>query len=296
MIRFILIIMSFFVLYYNVFAQESSNFSQTQVSTNGGTVINNYNTYNNYYGVDQPKQIEQQEQTKQADKKEDAIKQALRDNIAIGYNFTPNLMVLGYKYLAKYYDRKISSQNGGMKNTHEMSKDYAFSISLDIRITKRTALSADIGYAKMDAKISESYFKVKALPWSVGIKIFPGAKGLSGFFLYPKVGGISSTLTGDHRGNPMTLNGENNIKQHGIYGSMELGWRIKLFPNASANWPIRIGMDISLLDIGYYFTPWNSKMVDTIRKYQPGIFRDDRKWHNRMKLDILPRIGFSIIF
>lgn len=302
--KIILIVSCFVTFCFYAFAQEADNGS-SQNSSDGKTVINNYNnynTYNNYYYGSEgqkellptPKQESKMEESPKLDtlEKKSTVRDSLYDFISIGYNFSPNLFIVGVNELAKYYNRNNGYQNYQYKN----EKDYAMAFSFDIRMSKRLALSGDIGYMNMDVGIGNYYLKVKAMPWAVGIKIFPGGKGLSGFFLYPKIGGLNTTFNGTYMNNAITYNGDKNIKQHGMYASMELGWRIKLFPKSSAYWPIRIAIDISLFDIGYYFTPWNSKIMASIEENTPSALPKNMAWLNRMKLDIFPRIGFSIIF
>lgn len=60
------------------------------------------------------------------------------------------------------------------------------------------------------------------------------------------------------------------------YLSLELGWKIKLFPNASKNWRVKPVLEISVLDIGYYFSPYIDRnilygntgtLMDSLKKY-----------------------------
>lgn len=297
----------FFLSFITVFSQEENsatdenqNASEIQTTQDGKTIINNYNNYNtyNYYStppqsndnivdVDK-KNIESTTQTPVIFKK---------DSLAIGYNFMPGMLSRGLSKAADKFHNKFIEKNSSYCKIKNTSRDYGVGFSLDIMLTKKIALSSDIGYAKIDTVIGKYYLNVVSMPWAVGLKIFPSGRGLSGFFFFPKVGGNVISFNGLYNNTPMTYEGQEIIKSRGMYASVELGWRIKLFPKSSANWPVRIAIDISIIDVGYYFTPWADKFINIARKYEPLVFASDKidKYKN-IHLNVFPKIGFSLIF
>ena len=88
-------------------------------------------------------------------------------------------------------------------------------------------------------------------------------------------------------------NGITSLYSHGgLYLSLELGWRIQLFPKMGANWPVQVGLDISLFDLGYYVAPW-AKPVFDVPQFEGlksfAVFANIRAL-------ILPRIGITLRF
>ena len=84
-----------------------------------------------------------------------------------------------------------------------------------------------------------------------------------------------------------------DIYSHGgFYLSLELGWRIQLFPKTGADWPVQVGLDISLFDIGYYVAPWSSAIFDIPEFAQ---FKQYQTYANIRAL-FLPRIGITLRF
>ena len=133
------------------------------------------------------------------------------------------------------------------------------------------------------------------IPWSLNVKFFFFKKAPFGFFLSPKFGGTAIRVNASWADTEVSqkVSGETRFRSDGgFYMSLELGWRIQLFPKRGANWPVQVGIDISLFDIGYYVAPWgptifNNNSFTELSGYQ--------KFLNIRAL-ILPRLGITLRF
>ncbi|WP_300753496.1 hypothetical protein [uncultured Brachyspira sp.] len=92
-----------------------------------------------------------------------------------------------------------------------------------------------------------------AIPASIGVRFYFNKNDKpSGFFLLPKVGMTTFIVNGKE----LRDDGSIRYKKTTVYDfyiSGEMGFRIDLFSNS--DWEVRPFIDISLLDIGYSFTP-----------------------------------------
>ena len=94
-----------------------------------------------------------------------------------------------------------------------------------------------------------------AIPASIGVRFyFNKSNTPSGFFLLPKVGMTTLIVNGKE----LRSDGTTRYKTTTVYDfyiSGEMGFRIDLFSQMGSDWEVRPFIDISLLDIGYSFTP-----------------------------------------
>ncbi|ASJ21138.1 autotransporter outer membrane beta-barrel domain-containing protein [Brachyspira hampsonii] len=94
-----------------------------------------------------------------------------------------------------------------------------------------------------------------AIPASIGVRFYLNKNDTpSGFFLLPKVGMTTFIVNGKE----LRDDGTTRYKTTTVYDfyiSGEMGFRIDLFSKTGSNWEVRPFIDISLLDIGYSFTP-----------------------------------------
>ncbi|PTY39528.1 hypothetical protein [Brachyspira hampsonii] len=94
-----------------------------------------------------------------------------------------------------------------------------------------------------------------AIPASIGVRFYFNKNDTpSGFFLLPKVGMTTFIVNGKE----LRDDGTTRYKTTTVYDfyiSGEMGFRIDLFSKTGADWGVRPFIDISLLDIGYSFTP-----------------------------------------
>ncbi|MEI0446895.1 hypothetical protein R4J03_07525 [Brachyspira intermedia] len=127
------------------------------------------------------------------------------------------------------------------------------------------------------------------VPWSLNVKFFFWRNAPFGFFLSPRFGGTALSISGS----ALEAGGLSDIYSHGgFYMSLELGWRIQLFPKTGANWPVQVGIDISLFDIGYYVAPWTSPLFAVSHL---NSFKEYESFANIRAL-LLPRIGITLRF
>ncbi|WP_300370348.1 hypothetical protein [Brachyspira sp.] len=94
-----------------------------------------------------------------------------------------------------------------------------------------------------------------AIPASIGVRFyFNKDNTASGFFLLPKVGMTTFIVNGKE----LRDDGSIRYKTTSVfdfYISGEMGFRIDLFAKIGSDWEVRPFIDISLLDLGYSFTP-----------------------------------------
>lgn len=94
-----------------------------------------------------------------------------------------------------------------------------------------------------------------AIPASIGVRFyFNKSNTPNGFFLLPKVGMTTFIVNGKEQRSDGSIKYKNSTI-YDFYISGEMGFRIDLFSKIGADWKVRPFIDISLLDIGYSFTP-----------------------------------------
>ena len=209
-----------------------------------------------------------------------------------GINFGPTLYAGLFDIAMKYVGNAVISSNESLGTPINL-KTYAFGLgfSYDFAPLNFMSVGLDIGFSVGEMKSGESRISFYTVPWSLNVKFFVFNKAPFGFFLSPRMGGTVVSAKG-YGPNP-TANGFNGFYSHGgFYLSFELGWRIQLFPKRGANWPVQVGIDISLFDIGYYVAPWSSAMTSTqtfesVKQYE--------KYYN-IRFLILPRLGITLRF
>lgn len=217
----------------------------------------------------------------------------------IGINFGPTLW-------AGLFDIAIGmvgqSTVGDMLNNTGLGgfKHFAFGLgfSYDFAPLNFMTVGFDIGFAVGNIRLGDNKISFSTVPWSLNVKFFFWKKAPFGFFLSPRFGGTAMSLSSGS-GPELVAQGYNDMKissHGGFYMSLELGWRIQLFPKRGANWPVQAGIDISLFDIGYYVAPWTSSILnnkifgnigDSIKSYE--------KFANIRAL-LFPRLGITIRF
>jgi len=233
----------------------------------------------------------------------------------IGFNFMPWIGTLGLNLGLDYVIS--SSLNSEVekyadKNTSSKFNGIGMSFNYDFTILPYMSIAVDAGFANSSynfdvigggGHLSLDY---GIISYAVGFKFFPKRNAPWGFYLYPKIGGtiVDVRMNAQADANelvdnaPVTLPIQSinkTFKAHGMYAALEIGWRIQLFPKLGANWPVQIGIDIALFDIGYYFKPWGaSDILNTFGgagtippKYEPLA---------NIRFIPLPRLVFSIKF
>ncbi|WP_295155375.1 hypothetical protein [uncultured Brachyspira sp.] len=94
-----------------------------------------------------------------------------------------------------------------------------------------------------------------AIPASIGVRFYFNKNNTpSGFFLLPKVGMTTFIINGKELRDDGSIR-HKTTSVYDFYISGEMGFRIDLFSKIGSNWEVRPFIDISLLDLGYSFTP-----------------------------------------
>ena len=242
-----------------------------------------------------------QDTNTQEEKKENKAWAYMKGRSLFGINFGPTLY-------AGVFDRVIGSTliplddmltSGGANLTEKdmNRKHWAFGLgfSYDFAPLNFMSVGLDIGFAVGEIQIAGSKVNYSTIPWSLNVKFFFFKKAPFGFFLSPKFGGTAIRVNASWADTEVSqkVSGETRFRSDGgFYMSLELGWRIQLFPKRGANWPVQVGIDISLFDIGYYVAPWsptifNNNSFTELSGYQ--------KFLNIRAL-ILPRLGITLRF
>lgn len=172
-------------------------------------------------------------------------------------------------------------------------KHWAFGLgfSYDFAPLDFMSVGLDIGFAVGQLSVADNKVSLYTIPWSLNVKFFVFKKAPFGFFLSPRIGGTAVSMKS--YGPNIAANGFNGFySKGGFYLSFELGWRIQLFPKRGADWPVQVGIDISLFDIGYYVAPWTSAMTSTqefasLKQFEKSL---------NMRLLLLPRLGITLRF
>ena len=239
------------------------------------------------------------EEKKEEEKKENKAWDSVKGRSLFGINFAPtlyagifNLMVDTVKLSGETMvdTVKLSGETFG---TTVNLKNYAFGLgfSYDFAPLNFMSVGLDIGFSIGEIKSGEDRLSFYTIPWSLNVKFFVFKKAPFGFFLSPRIGGTAVSMKS--YGPNIAAKGFNGFySQGGFYLSFELGWRIQLFPKRGADWPVQVGIDISLFDIGYYVAPWTSAMTST---QEFASLKQFEKFLN-MRLLLLPRLGITLRF
>lgn len=220
----------------------------------------------------------------------------MKGRSVIGFNFAPTIYSgIGnsiFRNIGSAVIKSIAEYNNGVSssntpNVKPKTAGYGMSFNYDFSVLSFMVISVEAGFVFGDFLFDNYRVRYDVIPWSVGVKFFTGNKAPYGFFLFPKIGGTDIKVSG----NLLPKIGLGDMKSHGIYASLELGWRIQLFPKTGANWPLQVAIDISLLDVGYYFLAWANINEQSLNNQ----LKSFSKFSN-MKLLFLPRIGFSLRF
>lgn len=174
-------------------------------------------------------------------------------------------------------------------------KHYVFGLgfSYDFAPLNFMSIGLDIGFSVGQMQVADYKISFYTVPWSLNVKFFVYKKAPFGFFLSPRFGGTAFKAYGS--GIEILANGVTELHSHGgFYLSLELGWRIQLFPKRGANWPVQAGIDISLFDIGYYVAPWGNPLskitqFESIEKFNIHTIRN-------IRMLLLPRLGITLRF
>ncbi|AFR70953.1 hypothetical protein B2904_orf1618 [Brachyspira pilosicoli B2904] len=212
-----------------------------------------------------------------------------------GINFGPTLYAGIFDNLVQFVsvDKMVTQGGGDTTGTDLSLKHYAFGLgfSYDFAPLDFMTVGLDIGFSVGELKSGENRISFSTVPWSLNVKFFFWKNAPFGFFLSPRIGGTALRVNG--YGQNIVANGITSLYSHGgFYLSLELGWRIQLFPKTGANWPVQVGIDISLFDFGYYVAPWASPIFDVP---QFSGFLGYKVFSNIRAL-ILPRIGITLRF
>ena len=144
------------------------------------------------------------------------------------------------------------------------------------------------------------------LPLTFGVKFYTEDKK---FFNAFRFGLDSIFYTIDTLNGVTGVQTSHTIADGSFYLSYEFGWSIQLFP--TKNWDVKPTIDISLLEIGYYFRPWHqtayNTIYDSLGLLTSGLLDNlpipswDKlpeavRTYSRIRFALFPRIGFSLRF
>ena len=245
----------------------------------------------------------------------DSILDHMKGRNIIGLNFMPAIgtlfINLGLDYIVSdNINNEIRKYSD--KNAHTKFSGFGMLFNYEFILFPYMSLAVDAGFSasSFDLDIENNagslYLDYNTVSYAVGIKFFPKKNAPWGFYLYPKFGGTilnfksnSETDVNELVDNaPETLSPEiinQSIKSHGVYLALEIGWRIQLFPKVGADWPVQIGIDIALFDIGYYLTSWGAS--DIINAFGgAGSIPSQYEPISRIRFLPIPKLGFSIKF
>ena len=242
-----------------------------------------------------------QDTNTQEEKKENKAWNYMKGRSLFGLNFGPTLYagvfdrIIGSTIIP--FDEMLTSAGADLTGRDMNRKHWAFGLgfSYDFAPLDFMSVGFDIGFAVGEVEVSLNKVKYSTIPWSLNVKFFFFKKAPFGFFLSPRFGGTAIRVTSSWTDAEVSQNvgGETRFRSDGgFYMSLELGWRIQLFPKRGADWPVQVGIDVSLFDIGYYVAPWtstifNNTLFTEISGYQ--------KLFNIRAL-ILPRLGITLRF
>ena len=214
-----------------------------------------------------------------------------------GINFGPTLYAglfdIGVGIMEPTFQNLINNFAGANVGDYidTKLKHYAFGLgfSYDFAPVDFMTVGLDIVFSVGEIKMDRYNVSFSTVPWSLNVKFFFWRNAPFGFFLSPRFGGTALSISGS----ALKEGGISDIYSHGgFYMSLELGWRIQLFPETGANWPVQVGIDISLFDIGYYVAPWTSSLFEishlaSFKQYEPFA---------NIRALLLPRIGITLRF
>ncbi|MEI0486721.1 hypothetical protein R4K89_06875 [Brachyspira intermedia] len=214
-----------------------------------------------------------------------------------GINFGPTLYAglfdIGIGIMEPMFQDFVKDLSGGNIGSYVDTKlkHYAFGLgfSYDFAPVDFMTVGLDIGFSVGEVNMDKYNVSFSTVPWSLNVKFFFWRNAPFGFFLSPRFGGTALSISGS----ALKEGGLSDIYSHGgFYMSLELGWRIQLFPKTGANWPVQVGIDISLFDIGYYVAPWTSPLFAVSHL---NSFKQYESFANIRAL-LLPRIGITLRF
>lgn len=218
----------------------------------------------------------------------------------IGINFGPTLWAglfdIGVGMVGKPIERIETIIRDTIQNISGVNvgsglgsfKHFAFGLgfSYDFVPLNFMTVGLDIGFAVGNIRMGDNKISFSTIPWSLNVKFFIFKKAPFGFFLSPRFGGTALSIS---------VSGYNKLHSHGgFYMSLELGWRIQLFPKRGANWKVQAGIDISLFDIGYYVAPWTPSILQTLNIESLNLGSYYKLINIRALL--FPRLGITIRF
>ncbi len=168
------------------------------------------------------------------------------------------------------------------------------------------ALDGDLDDINISLDLSYTLFEA-----SLGAKFFPKKKAPYGFYLMPKIGftyahvGVNYSTDTDimkdyvndmlvEQGLDLPLEGS----AWGLYTSLEMGWQVQLGKNLTKDWPVHFGLDIVLLDVGYYVIPWATGIL--AHEMVSNMIGDDLLsnygWAANIRFAFMPKLAFTISF
>ena len=248
-------------------------------------------------------------------KKSNTFLDYMKKRNLIGFNFMPAIGTLAINLGLDYIiSDNINNEVGKYsdKSAHTKFAGFGMLFNYDFIVLPYMSLSLEGGFAKssfdfnIEGDAGNLYLDYNTISYVLGIKFFPRGKAPWGFYLYPKFGGtiLNFKVTGESDVNELVDNPTDllpnevmnkDLKSHGMYLALEMGWRIQLFPKIGKDWPVQIGIDIALLDIGYYLTSWGAS--DIINAFGgAGTIPSKYEYLSRIRLLPMPRLGFSILF
>ncbi|WP_157150741.1 hypothetical protein [Brachyspira sp. SAP_772] len=218
-----------------------------------------------------------------------------------GINFGPTLYAGIFDNLINVLniDQIVTAGGGDTTGQDLRTKHYAFGLgfSYDFAPLDFMTVGLDIGFSVGEISGGGNKITFSTIPWSLNVKFFFWKNAPFGFFLSPRFGGTALRANG--YGPNIDANGVTSLYSNGgFYLSLELGWRIQLFPKMGADWPVQIGLDISLFDLGYYVVPWASSIfnVPYFSSTEPFASLARNSIFANVRLLVLPRIGITLRF
>lgn len=242
-----------------------------------------------------------QDTNTQEEKKENKAWAYMKGRSLFGLNFGPTLYagvfdsIIGSTIIP--LDDMLTEGGADITGKDMKRKHWAFGLgfSYDFAPLDFMSVGLDIGFAVGEFEVALNKVKYSTIPWSLNVKFFFYKKAPFGFFLSPRLGGTAFSVTGSWADAEVSqkVGGETRFRSHGgFYMSLELGWRIQLFPKRGADWPVQVGIDVSLFDIGYYVAPWSSTIFNN------NLFSEMNSYKKLFNIRalILPRFGITLRF
>ena len=182
----------------------------------------------------------------------------MKGRSAVGFNFMPSINALGINLGMETLTKPLlEEQISGHSDKTIDSKLSGFGMifSYEFTVLPYLVVAVDAGFVNSSLEMSANgggadfSLKYGLVPYSFGVKFFTGRNAPWGFYLYPKIGGtvLNGTVKGDIDGAELggidaggqdtTQNRTISLNTHGVYASLEIGWRIQLFPKMGKDWP-----------------------------------------------------------